>query len=87
TLHEPFGSLDVAGRTLGFLHGDDPGLLRDLIASEAFAYVFHGHTHARRDHRNGPTRIINPGALHRARPRSFAVLEVVSGALEFVDLL
>ncbi len=86
TLHEPFGHLEIAGKTLGFLHGDDHGLLRDLIQSKAFAYIFHGHTHVRRDEHIGPTRVINPGALHRARPKTFAILDVDMGELEMVEV-
>lgn len=81
-LHEPFGHLDLDGKRLAFLHGDDTHLLRDLIASEAFDYLFHGHTHVRRDERIGQTRVINPGALHRARPKTFAILEVGTGEIE-----
>ena len=84
TLHEPFGHLDLDGKRLAFLHGDDAPLLRDLIVSEAFDYLFHGHTHVRRDERIGPTRVINPGALHRARPKTFAILDVATGELETV---
>src|SRR2546423_12751857 len=38
TLHEPFGHLEVAGKQIAFLHGDDASLLRDLIASGAYDY-------------------------------------------------
>ena len=84
TLHEPFGHLDLDGKRLAFLHGDDAHLLRDLIVAEAFDYLFHGHTHVRRDERIGPTRVVNPGALHRARPKTFAILDVATGELETV---
>lgn len=83
-LHEPFGHLALDGKTLAFLHGDDLHLLRDLIAAEAFDYLFHGHTHVRRDEHVGSTRVINPGALHRARPRTFAILDLAGGGLETV---
>ena len=86
TLYEPFGHIEVAGKTLGFVHGDDAGLLRDLIQSGAFAYVFHGHTHTRRDEQIGSTRVINPGALQRARPKTFAVLDVATGEMETVEV-
>jgi hypothetical protein len=44
-------------------------------------YVCHGHTHQRRDERVGPLRIINPGALHRAFPRTVATLDTESDRL------
>jgi putative phosphoesterase len=82
TLHEPFGHLELTGRRLAFLHGDDAALQRDLENSAHFDFLFHGHTHQIEDRRVGPTRVINPGALHRARPKSFAVLELETGRLE-----
>lgn len=84
TLHEPFGNLELAGCHIAFLHGDDGPLLRDLERSEQFDYLFHGHTHHADERRTGKTRIINPGALHRARPKTFAVLDLPSGRLESV---
>ena len=36
------------------------------------------------EHRSGKTRVINPGALFRARPKSFVILDVESGQLESV---
>ena len=84
TLHEPFGHLEIVGKNLALLHGDDARLLEDLIAAEAFDFIFHGHTHVRRDERMGPTRVINPGALHRARAKTFAILEVATGKIETI---
>src|SRR5262245_31880493 len=86
TLHEPWGHLELAGRKLVFLHGDDERLMRDLLSSGAFDYLFHGHTHQPRDEQVGPTRVINPGALHRANPKRFVVLDLDSGELEAVEV-
>ena len=82
TLHEPFGHLTLEGKTLAFVHGDDHRLLRDLANAGAFDYLFHGHTHVARDEQSSTTRIINPGALHRANPKRFAVLDLKTGKLE-----
>jgi putative phosphoesterase len=84
TLHEPFGNLELAGKLIAFLHGDDTRLLLDLERSEAFDYLFHGHTHVAKDQTVGRTRIINPGALYRARQKSFVILDLPSGAVESV---
>jgi uncharacterized protein len=83
-LHEPFGDLDLAEAKVAFLHGDNQRLLRDVEASGHFDYLFHGHTHVAADRQAGPTRVINPGALHRARPKTFVVLDLASGALESI---
>jgi putative phosphoesterase len=84
TLHEDFGQLDLAGQAVAFVHGDDSRLLHDLEASGAFAYLFHGHTHVRADRQAGPTRVINPGALHRAVAKTFVVLDLDTGQAETV---
>ncbi|MCI0378105.1 MAG: metallophosphatase family protein [Gemmataceae bacterium] len=86
TLHEPFGHLDLEGKTLGFVHGDDKRLLLELENSGAYDFVFYGHTHQAREHRSGKTRVINPGALHRAKPKSFVFLELPSGKVVSVLL-
>src|SRR5947207_1367831 len=82
TLHDSFGHLELAGKTLAFTHGDDTGLLRDLEVSGAYDYLFHGHTHQRADRQAGPTRVINPGAMQRARVKTFAVLDLGTGVVE-----
>jgi putative phosphoesterase len=84
TLHEPFGHLELNGVKIGFLHGDDHRLLRDLENSGHFDFIFHGHTHQAADRRVGKTRIINPGALHRARPKTFVVLDLASATVESI---
>jgi putative phosphoesterase len=86
TLHEPFGSLELAGKTIAFLHGDDKRLLRDLEHADAFDFIFYGHTHQAAEHRSGRTRVINPGALFRAKPKTFAIVDLVSGKIESVTV-
>jgi putative phosphoesterase len=82
TFHDPFGHLELDGVNLAFTHGHETGLLRDLINSRHYDYVFHGHTHQFADQRVGPTRVINPGALYRARPRSCIALDLATGQVE-----
>lgn len=84
TLHEPFGHLDVEGISLAFLHGDNRTLFRDVENSAAFQFLFYGHTHIAKEHQTGPTRVINPGALHRAHEKSFLLLDLPGGTTERV---
>jgi putative phosphoesterase len=84
TLYEPFGKLEWHGVIVAWLHGDDRKLMRDLEHSGDLDYLFYGHTHVADERRTGPTRVINPGALHRARPKTFLVLDLESGATETV---
>jgi putative phosphoesterase len=85
TLHEPFGHLELDGVKLAFTHGDDKKRLDELEWS-GFDFVFYGHTHQAKEHRRDNTRVINPGALHRARPKSFVLLDVATGAVESIEV-
>jgi putative phosphoesterase len=84
TLQEPFGHLELEGVKIAFLHGDDGRLLRDVEQSGAFDFLFYGHTHEAEEHRTGPTRVVNPGALHRARTKTFVILDLADRTLESV---
>lgn len=86
TLHEPFGRVELEGVKIAFLHGDDHRLLHDVEHADQFDYLFRGHTHRAEEHRTGRTRVINPGALHRARPKTFVVLDLVTGDLESIGV-
>jgi putative phosphoesterase len=85
-LHEPFGHLTLGGREIGWVHGHDQDLLQELKACDLFDYVFYGHTHLPEQHRRGRTLVANPGALFRAAPKKCAVLDLVSGSLEWLTV-
>jgi putative phosphoesterase len=84
TVHEDFGHLERDGVRIAFVHGDDHALLRELEDCGQYDFIFHGHTHVAAEHRSGPTRVINPGALHRARSKTFAVLDLRTSEVESV---
>jgi putative phosphoesterase len=84
TLHDAFGSVELEGVKLAFTHGDDKALLRDVERSGHYDFLFYGHTHQAEEHHSGSTRVINPGALHRARPKTFLVLDLGSREVESV---
>ena len=84
TLQEPFGNLELEGRKIAWIHGDDKRLLQEIENSGHFDFLLYGHTHHAEQHRTGRTLVVNPGALHRARPKTFVVLDLESGALESV---
>ena len=84
TLYEPFGRLELGDTNIAWLHCDDAKLMRDVEHSGRFDFLFYGHTHVAAERRTGNTRVINPGALHRVRQKTFLVLDVESGGLETV---
>jgi predicted phosphodiesterase len=60
--------------------------MRRALESQSFDYLLHGHTHVKRDERVGRTRVINPGALHRAREKTVAVLDTATDMLTFLTV-
>ncbi len=81
----PRGEIEVGGRRVRYGHGDDPQLEPQAVRDEV-EYLLHGHSHQRRDERIGLTRVINPGALHRAREYTAAVLIPAEDAVEWVNI-
>ena len=71
-------------RFLVATHGHDPNLLGELIADRQFPYVCHGHTHKTRDEVIDGVRVINPGALHRAKVHTLALLNTETDVLEHI---
>ena len=80
------GDLELAGKRIAILHGDDPRQLDRILKAQAHDYLLHGHTHVRRDDRVGRTRVINPGALHRAAEKTAALLDLQTDHLEYLKI-
>ncbi len=76
TYHDRFGSLDLAGRQIAFLHSDDGRRFEETIDGQQYDLVCYGHTHVARQEQRGRTLVLNPGALHRATPHSLAVVRL-----------
>jgi putative phosphoesterase len=79
-----YGELELGGKLMGVLHGDDPKAKEQMLSGGRFDYIVQGHTHQREDRRIGRTRLINPGALHRANPKTVALLETAADTVEFL---
>lgn len=78
TCHRRFGTLDVAGVKIAFLHSDDSRLFDETICSGQYDLVCYGHTHNAEQHKTGKTLVLNPGALYRASPHTIATVELPS---------
>jgi putative phosphoesterase len=77
--------LDLSGRSAVVCHGHEREFAT-LDLTQGTNYLFHGHTHEVRDERQDGVRIINPGALHRARTRTCALLDSEKDALEIIKV-
>ncbi|MSR34522.1 MAG: YfcE family phosphodiesterase [Phycisphaerales bacterium] len=81
-VQHPLARFVCGGRTFAMTHGHDS----DCVAAalhEGVNYLLHGHTHICRDEHHGATRIINPGALHRASEFTVALLDTDTDELQF----
>jgi putative phosphoesterase len=78
--------LTLDGKRIAVLHGDDLRLKKQLLDGQRFDYLMQGHTHIPLDERVGKTRVINPGALYRAREKTVALLDTAADVLTFLTI-
>jgi putative phosphoesterase len=79
------GEVALAGKRIAVVHGHLTRDVRPLLAALP-DYLLSGHSHRAADRRYGPTRRINPGALHRADRYTVALLDLESDALRFIEV-
>ena len=84
-LRWPDGPLkfELDGKRLAVFHGHEPGF-RQAVAEGGFDYIFHGHTHHYADERANGCRVINPGALYRARVKTVAIVSLDTDEVRFL---
>lgn len=86
TLHPEFGALEMDGCQIAWTHSHLAGLFHRLEHCDEYDFLFYGHTHVKEQHYTGRTLVVNPGALHRVRGKTCAVLDVPSATLESIWL-
>ena len=84
--HGRFGELELDGRKIAFLHGDDSARFQQTVESERFDLVCYGHTHVAEQHHSGRTLVLNPGALYRAQPHSLAIVRLPELEVTHINL-
>jgi len=77
--------VELGGKRFAVFHGHERSF-RNAPYTMEVDYILHGHTHQPRDQRQNGTRIINPGALCRANPRTVATLETETDELTFHEI-
>ncbi len=81
-----FANLELDGKKFAVLHGDDYRLKQRLLMAQEHDYLCQGHTHVRADERIGRTRLINPGALHRAAVKTVVTLDTRADTLAVFEV-
>jgi hypothetical protein len=77
--------LTLDGKRIGVFHGHE----RDFalaVEGGGLDYIFYGHTHRFADQRVKGCRVINPGALYRARVKTAALVDLGADTAEFIDV-
>jgi putative phosphoesterase len=77
-----FAELTLDGKHFAVIHGDNFSLKKKLLTEQQYDYLLQGHSHIFADEMAGRTRVINPGALHRAHPKTAALLDTKTDRLE-----
>lgn len=80
------GKLD--GVPVAATHSHIEGTVMDLVREGQCKWLFHGHTHEKRDEVIRGVRIVNPGALGGLgrEPRSFCIVDLEQEKVEFIQL-
>jgi len=84
--HEGPGRIELAGKRIGWLHGHVRGERSKLEHSGELDFLFYGHSHRAEAHVTGKTLVLNPGALHRARPKTVALVDVATGEWDLLPV-
>lgn len=85
-----FAGMVFTGRLGGVLvaatHSHINGKVMELIREGRYQWIFHGHTHEKRDEKIQGVRIINPGALGGLgrEPRTFCIVDLDSEEVKFL---
>jgi putative phosphoesterase len=79
---------EIDGVPMAATHSHIDGKVMDLVQQKRYKWIFHGHTHKKRDETLQGARIVNPGALGGLgrEPRSFCVVDLRAGEVEFLSV-
>jgi uncharacterized protein len=77
---------ELNGVLVAATHSHFEGKVMELVSHQRYQWIFHGHTHQRRDEVIRGARIINPGALGGLgkESRSFCIVDLADNAVEFI---
>ncbi len=78
--------LDVGGKKIFVLHGNDVPLFRKAVSSGKYHYIIKGHTHFFENYVSSNTRIINPGTLYSEEECTVAILDTLTDKVEKIKI-
>ena len=77
--------ISLAGKRIALAHGHMHTDIRCLLVTQP-DFLFSGHSHIAADSREGPTRRINPGALHDAETFTVALVDLATDEVQFLSV-
>jgi len=84
--HGSFGSIELAGKCIAFLHGHDFAKFEQESASGHWDLLCFGHTHVASLQMHGSTMLLNPGAFKRVFRPTIAVVTLPDLNVERFDI-
>jgi hypothetical protein len=78
----------LGGVSVAVTHSHVDGKVMELVRTRRFKWIFHGHTHEKRDEVVKGARIVNPGALGGIgrEPRTFCIVDLDEEVVEFITI-
>lgn len=78
----------LGGVPVAAAHSHVDGVVMKLVGENRFRWIFHGHTHKKRDEVINGVRVVNPGALGGLgrEPRSFCLVDLAEDQVEFIHV-
>ncbi len=78
----------LGGAPVAATHSHVAGKIMELVQEGRFKWIFHGHTHEKRDEVIQGVRVVNPGALGGLgrEPRTFCIVDLDAGDVEFIKV-
>lgn len=78
----------LGGVGVAATHSHVDGQVIDLVRARRYNWIFHGHTHEKRDEVVRGARIVNPGALGglNKQPRTFCIVDLDAEDVEFLKV-
>ena len=81
-----FGSIELSGRRIAFLHGHDAKKLEQELESSNWDLLCYGHTHVASVQTYGSTLLLNPGAFTKVSRPTVAVVALPDLTVERFEL-
>lgn len=78
--------VDLDGKRIALVHGDDKKLLQKLLAEQQHDFVIWGHGPESEDRKVGKTHVIHPGSLYGGTGRKAALIDTEADVVSVVTV-